>query len=399
MMRRVFQWVTFSLLFAGVAAAAEPVTIGHVETLASDVLSEERTLMISLPASYEGSDSDYPVVYLIDPQTRFHHTTGTLAALARSGHIPEMIVVGIVNTQRTRDLTPEWTGDAPDPEKLGVGRVQMVSTGGGADHFLQFLRNELIPHVEGSYRTTPFRVLIGHSFGGLFAVHSFVTDPDLFQAHLAISPSLWWDNGRTVEEARALFTSRPDLHGYLYLTLADEGGEMLEEFQNMKTLLHYRAPENLSWQAHILDNEDHGSIPLPSVYSGIRAFFPQWQLPPFIQSEGLGAVDRHFAALADEYGYPIHTPETTINNLGYQLLGEEKIDEAIEIFRTNVERFPSSANVYDSLGEALEAADRLKEALTLYTRAYEISKERNDPNLSAYADHRDTLEKKLEGGS
>lgn len=389
---------TFAILISALLATgslfAEPIAIGERETVFSKILDEERALSVYLPASYAGSQAAYPVVYVLDSGTRFLHTVGALESLANSGHIPAMIVVGVHNTNRTRDLTPPWT-KGNGPEDWPEGREQVIRAGGGANTFLRVFQEELIPHVEETYRTAPFRTLVGHSFGGLFAVNAFVTEPDIFDATLAISPSLWWDEGRSVEQAQELFEKKPELSGQLYLTIADEGGDMLEQFRNMTTLLRYRAPGALRWEGHLLDGEDHGSIPIPSVYSGFRFFFPRWRVPPFAQQEGLQAVDQHYASLSSEYGYQISTPEGTINNLGYRALGTEDIETAIEIFQTNVDRHPTSANVYDSLGEAMEAAGRLEEALKLYQKAYEIGQENTDPNLAAYQGHIDAVKNRL----
>lgn len=135
--------------------------------------------MVYLPNNYESSEAAYPVLYLLDARTRFHHTTGSVASLARIVHIPEMIVVAVVNTQRTRDLTPPWKS-----EEKPEDRASVIEAGGDADNFLRFLGEELVPHVDSSYRTNSFRILVGHSFGGLFAVHAFVSEPDLFDAFL-----------------------------------------------------------------------------------------------------------------------------------------------------------------------------------------------------------------------
>ena len=188
--------VCLTLLGMGSARAEEPIIVGSQTSIRSEILDEERPLMISLPAAYRDGESRFPVLYLLDPSTRFHHTTGTLRTLARIGHLPEMIVVGVENTDRTRDLAPEWTrAEIEDDMRATVERA------GGADRFLQFLEDELIPHVESTYRTSPFRVLVGHSFGGLFVVHTLNQRPELFQALLAISPSLWWDDGAIVDRA------------------------------------------------------------------------------------------------------------------------------------------------------------------------------------------------------
>jgi uncharacterized protein len=92
----------------------------------------------------------------------------------------------------------------------------------------------------------------------------------------------------------------------------------------------------------------------------------------------LAAADEHYAKLSSRFGYRIATPEGLINQLGYRLLGAKSTAAAIDIFRTNTERYPDSANVYDSLGEALEAGGRLNEAKIAYARAYSIGTATND---------------------
>lgn len=381
-MMKKWIWCVAGLLAATSAWAADEVlTLGRADGLYSKVLEEDRELIIYLPAGYEASEKRFPVVYLLDARTRFLHTTGTVESLARTGHIPEMIVVGVINTDRTRDLTPEIVHTEAEVEE-GF-RTRARQDGGGADRFLQFLGEELVPYVESRYRTEPFRILIGHSFGGLFAIHAMSQNPELFQATLAISPSLWWDEGEPVNRAQKLFESRPNLRHRLYANLADEAGDMAEQFHRFQALLRYRAPAEMEWKSELLDGEDHGSIPIVSVYRGLRFFFPRWQVPPFARDEGLDSVDAHYAALSESYGFSIPTPEATINGLGYQFLGDD-VERAIKIFRVNVERFPESANVYDSLGEALENAGRLKKALANYEKAAAMAEAQAHPNLAVY---------------
>ncbi len=388
----------FLLLAAAVsatAASAQPIAIGDTTTLRSEILDEERTLLVYLPQGYDTSAERYPVLYLLDGETRFHHTTGTVQSLARSGHIPQMIVVGVTNTDRTRDLTPAWSGeDDPDDN----WNENLLAGSGGADNFLRFLGDELVPHVDSTYRTAPFRLLVGHSFGGLFAVHALTSEPDLFGAVLAISPSLHWDGGMPVERAAELFAARPDFTGHFYVTMADEGGEMMTEYRELQSLLRHRAPAGLSWQARLFDGEDHGSVPIPSVHLALKAFYPRWRTPAFALDEGLKAVEGHFAALSADYGYPVPVPENVVNNLGYRFLGQDKVEEAVAVFESNVERYPGSANVYDSLGEGLEAAGKLEKARELYERAHKMGQEQEDPNTAAYLGHLEAVTEKLSAG-
>ena len=188
--RRFFR-ALFAMLacLVGTASATwdEEIVIGTRHTIKSTVLSEDRKLQIYTPESYVGGVEEYPVLYLLDGPQHFHHTTGGVDFLARNGRVPEMIVVAIANTNRTRDLTPTASAMLGD-QKMG----------GGANTFLKFLCEELGPWVDDNYRTRPRRVLVGHSFGGLFGVHSLITRPDYFHGIIAISPSMQWDDQHTV---------------------------------------------------------------------------------------------------------------------------------------------------------------------------------------------------------
>lgn len=376
------------------AESKTPITIGHFDTVASEILGEQRRLMVRLPPGYETSNVDYPVLYLLDPRTWFDHTTGTIAALERTGEMPQTILVGIINTQRTRDLTPPWTDEASIAAE--EGREDMVALGGGADDFLAFLRDELIPEVEKRYRTAPIRLLVGHSFGGLFVLHALAQEPDLFAATIALSPSLWWDEGRPVDQTRELFRQRPQLEHRLFMTLGNEGGGMATHFDRLRTFLLHEAPPGLEWHAEIIDGENHMSIPLPSLPAALRFSFPRWAVPAYKIEEGLAAVDAHFASLASDFGMPLTTPESTINHIGYLALGRGDLEKAVEIFTANVERYPDSANVYDSLGEAVEASGELGRALELYEKALSMATESGDErSLAAFQAHVDAVREKI----
>ena len=158
MNHRLLPFALVLALTAPVTHAATPITVGERLALPSRVLSEERALFISLPASYARTKQSYPVLYMTDGQAQFLHTLATTAFLARNGLMPEVIVVAVGNTDRTRDLSPSH-----DPK---------AATSGGADRFLDFFEKELIPFVESEYRTAPLRIFAGHSLGGLFAFHS-----------------------------------------------------------------------------------------------------------------------------------------------------------------------------------------------------------------------------------
>jgi len=122
--------------------STKQIIIGDSVSLNSDILNEKREIMIYRPKGYDQENKKYPVLYLLDAEYQFHYVTGVTAFLSEIGHIPEMIVVGITNTDRNRDLTPE----------PGEAQRKRFPTSGGADLFLKFLDQELIPHIESRYR-------------------------------------------------------------------------------------------------------------------------------------------------------------------------------------------------------------------------------------------------------
>jgi uncharacterized protein len=164
-------------------------------TIKSSVLGEDRVILVRTPVGYDANKQSYPVLYMTDGDAHMAHTASTVEFLARNGRMSETIVVGIVNTDRTRDLTPTT------PVQKGATGAPQNPTAGGADNFLKFLETELIPDIEKRYRVRPYRSLAGHSLGGLFAMHAMLTRPQLFNSYVAVSPSLQWDSQVTVKRA------------------------------------------------------------------------------------------------------------------------------------------------------------------------------------------------------
>lgn len=373
-----------SLLFlccAVVAALAQPDAYGRV-AIKSTALGEDRTVLIRTPPGYERNGERYPVLYLTDGAAHLAHTVATIEFLARNGRMPEVIVVAINNTDRTRDLTPT-KASMPRPG----GAPMPFPTSGGADKFLNFIETELIPNIESRYRTEPFRVFAGHSFGGLFALHTFLTRPELFNGYIAVSPTMHWDNHLVSRRAEAFFKDRKELHRTLYLTLANEGGEAKVGFLRFQKILAQQQARKFAWDASLMEDEDHGSVVMRSHYHGLRKVFDGWLLAPDAatgNASGLAAVEAHYQTLSTRFGFRILPPEQLVNQVGYQLVGAKKMDEAIAVFKANAERYPNSANVFDSLAEAYETTGQLELARTNYEKAVQLGQRNNDPALPTY---------------
>lgn len=384
-----------SLMALALQAQPNPIIpIGERFLIRAAPLTEERPILLSLPGSYGTSRDHYPVLYLLDGDAHFTHTRGTLDFLARCGLMPEVILVGIPNTQRTRDLTPTQ-GRIKRPD----GSHGVVAGSGGGEAFLDFIEKTLIPQIEGRYRTQPFRILAGHSFGGLLALHALVTRPHLFQGIIAASPSLGWDEGQPLRGLEEFLQRKPKLKATLFVSMANEEAQDARpnRFDRLQGLLRGTKRESgIAWEARAFPDEAHGSVVLRSHYWGLKKVFEGWRMMVDGRSGaafiGAKEVEAHYAQLSERMGFPVAPPELLLNDLGYLALARNNGAVALELFRLNVARHPKSPNVHDSLGEALEREGHKGEAAACYARALALAEASGDPRRGTYLANRDRLQ-------
>lgn len=385
---------------AAAPPAGDPIVIGRQVVLASDALREDRPIWIHTPQAAGAIPQRFPVLYVLDGRTHFEHVVGIVDFMATVGLVPPMIVVGVPNVsppRRTRDLTPKPT------HQYGADGVtpwrQLYPDAGGAEDFLEFLTDELVPYIDSTHPTVPLRILVGHSFGGLFNVYAFLEQPSVFRGHIVISPSLWWDQQHLVVEAdRFLRDEQPA--GFLHVTTGNEGGAMLASATDFADLLAAEATDSLRWKFTHMERESHGTIPHRSTYDGLEWMFEPWRFTPadgaaFAAAGRVAAIDRRFADISSAYGFAMRPSEPFLNAVGYTLLRRGAAQEAIVIFAENAARFPNSANVYDSLADAHLAAGDLLLARDNYARAWRLAEATGHPNTAYYKQNLDRVNRQL----
>src|SRR5262245_50425493 len=292
---------SLAVLFVILSAAfAQPAT-GTLKkfSIKSTVLGEDRVILVRTPVGYETNKVSYPVLYMTDGDAHMGHTASTVEFLTQNGRISDLIVVGVTNTDRTRDLTP-----VKSSQKNAAGELQFP-TSGGADNFLKFFETELIPQIEKEYRTQPYRIFAGHSLGGLFAVHAMITKPGLFNSYVAVSPSLQWANDEALKRAETFLKNQKELKVTLFVSIGNEPGAIGEDFDKFKALLEKSNIKDFEWQAERLADEDHGSVVLRSHYFGLRKVYADWQTPQDPKSGavlgGLKGADAHYKKLSEKF--------------------------------------------------------------------------------------------------
>ena len=205
-------------------------------TIVSRVLNEKRILRIYVPRGYKESDKSYPVLYHLDADRDDFIRSMTTA---EKHAWPEMIVVGIANTDRNRDMIPMQVG----PRR---------PTSGGADRFLSFFTEELFKYVDKNYRTTPERILFGMSNSGLFTVYALTAKPDAFDAYISSSPTIGWCSDLILSQTGRLFEERDSFDKFLYIIYGDDDSERVTGYvPQFARLIEEKAPSDFRWH-HIV---------------------------------------------------------------------------------------------------------------------------------------------------
>lgn len=258
------------------------IVIGEEFTIRSEILGEDRPYWVYVPASYgdvSAPSRRYPVMVIAGGDRLFHSATGVVQFLSQAKRIPEMIVVAVLHDALerrgpsglwARDMTPTHSLIHYDGTENEIYRLS-----GGGEKYLKFLRDELLRRIDETHRTASFRILAGHSLGGLLAVHSFLSDAAAFSAYIAIAPCMWWDDELMLKRLAALPAAHDAFNRALYLGSAARVPNAKKAQETFWSLLEEKSPAESRHRCrfHYYSDEDHGSVPLISLYDGLLFLF------------------------------------------------------------------------------------------------------------------------------
>ncbi len=380
-MKRTFIFViAFLSQLSSYTQQQENISIGKKEGFYSTLLKENRKLWIYTPnLTSQGADTSkrYPVLYLLDGDAHFYATVGIIQQLSQAngnGVLPEMIVVGIENTNRLRDLTPSSDHTKPNP-------------------FVEFLSKELIPYIDSHYPTAPYKLLSGHSLGGLTAIDILTNHTTLFNAVIAIDPSMWYQNEAFLTQTLHQLPQKSMQGKRLFIgtantmpagmTLSALSKDRSAETQHIRSIFKLDAflkknRNGLLYAEKYYDKDRHNTVPLASLYDGLRFIFDYYflDITPKEFSDTTARLaaklQSHYLRVSEKMGYKNAAPETLINYLAYDALGKKQYTRAKSFFELNTNWYPSSANVYDSYGDYFAAIRDTAHAIEKYKKALSI---------------------------
>ncbi|MGA9365532.1 MAG: alpha/beta hydrolase-fold protein [Bacteroidota bacterium] len=251
------------------AASLPEVQIPGTQSLkiTSSIAGEDYALYVNLPRYYDDKTRVFPVLYLLDAQWDFPLVNAVFGEQYYDGFVPEIITVGITwggknpnyDSLRARDLTPT--------------NVQQVPQSGNGAKFLSFIKKELIPFIDSTYRTKKNdRTLMGSSLGGLFTLYAMFHETELFNRYVLTSPSLGWDNEIIYTYEKAYADQKSQLPVRLFMAVGGyEGG--IASFQKFVDHLKARNYQGLDLQTRVLEGIGHSGSKAEGYARGLQAVF------------------------------------------------------------------------------------------------------------------------------
>lgn len=256
-----------------------------IDTIHSAILKEDRYIWVHLPGKALGISS-YPVIYILDGQIHFDEVNTILRRISKEtgkDAANEMIVVSIGNIwQRYKDYSPTHVRSSPWLDSYSA------SISGGGDTFISFLQNELFPHVQSKYTSSPTRMLIGHSMGGLIAMDILLKHSGMFDYYAVIDPSMWWDEEKLLNESKSILANKTFEKTKLFLAVAntmelDREPSQIKKDTSAKavlirpslTLVDYinnNKQNKLKFDWKYYKEYHHMTVPAPAMYDALKFF-------------------------------------------------------------------------------------------------------------------------------
>ncbi|HTE00837.1 MAG TPA: alpha/beta hydrolase-fold protein [Mucilaginibacter sp.] len=370
----------------------QPIILGRIDTVYSEILKEKRPILVYTPGfdTVYFTKPQYPVLYVLDGDGYFTSLVTMIQHLGlHNGNtiVPQMIIVGIPNTpgHRTRDLTA--IKGSQDP------------TSGGGENFTAFLEKELIPYIDKNYATAPYRTFMGHSLGGLLVINTLLKHPDLFNAYVAMEPSMSFDNDILLAQAGGILKQKDFKGKSLFLAIANTMNPGMDTTQvrtdtgmithhirsilKLKDKLQQYPSNNLRWSYKYYPDDDHPSVTLIAEYDGLRFIFkdnrfprnqPQFQyFDKTIKPDDMRKmIDAHYQLMTKEMGYTVRPDEGSMNQFGYTFLRQKDFERSRMFFQVNIDYYPKNFNVYDSMGDCYLAMNEKSKAMEYFRKALSI---------------------------
>lgn len=349
-----------SLTAAPAQKDGDPVGIGTYRTLHSAILGEDRQLLVHVPADYDRTMLRYPVLFQLYGQQVTNYLADAVMNAERLGNfadIPPLIVVGVANTDRYRDNLPiQADGTSP----------------GGADAFLRFFAEELIPFIDRNYRTKPYRVLVGPQAGAAFGLYALVTRPGLFNASiLRIEnpfPGQPAFRQYFLDKAARFVQGTPRLNAYLRLNVDSGVSPLTVDFaKQLAAIVEGSLPDGFRFELHE-DGPSGDFVPLVGLAPALRSLFAGYSTPASALPDSVEAFEGYYRQVSERLGVELEPPQQSLTLAVDRLIENRRLDAALELVTYELRIHGDTLNALFRLGDINRRLGRPREARDAYQR-------------------------------
>ncbi len=356
------------------------IIIGETVTVPSKHLNKEMIIDVFLPEGYASSTEKYPVLFSC--HCNFLHVSGICADLELKNYTPG-IIVALVRNYNSEYLMPE--------------KIEGYADSGCADNFISFYKDELIPFIDSHFRTQPFRIFYSGGFGGGFCIYTFLTQPGVFNAYIAASPSINYEGGSNfIENNFKSYISKNNYEKkFLYIGI-DNDTMLLPVVEKFMGDFKNANLKGLNWEYHPFLDEEHGSIANRVIYHGLKYIFSEWcNIPPSITEKGVSAIIDYIKNLNENYEYVIGISSFAIWSTAMTFEQKNELIDAIELLKYYLEYSPAAHMFWRKLGKLYEKNDQFELAKNSFETAYQKAVENSSPYLAIFTEDINRIKQKL----
>lgn len=231
-------------------------------TLQSTANGASYEIKVGLPDNYKPAGAKYATIYLLDGKEIFEFVANKCKEISDNQAVKNVLVVSIgYGKDRSIDYTPTKVSDLT----------------GGAPQFMNFIETQLIPKIEQDYNADTSRagrVILGHSYGGLFGGYAFAVNNKTFGNYIMLSPSFWFDNLVALQMEKDNRTINKNKKQLVFMGIgeAENAGRMQAPFEAFyQTLQNNYSDIKLAKNSE--NNLDHLGSRNPNIEKGLNFYF------------------------------------------------------------------------------------------------------------------------------
>ncbi|MEM1321949.1 MAG: alpha/beta hydrolase-fold protein [Bacteroidota bacterium] len=375
-MKRALLLLIACLLLGAETFAQDQYNIEH--TIQSKAFDKERTIKVLLPNRYfRDTTGTFLVTYVLDAQydAFWEMAKQNINYMVDCYMVIPMIVVGIPSDDRGDEFRPPAT------------KLQ------------QHLKEEVFPLIEANYRVKDFRTIVGHSWGGAFVTSTlFSAQADMFDAYIAIGPSIGFRKNWIMQQADSILQTQPQLGKFLYCsngTVGRREKQFRKQVEILDSIITTHANPTLAWATELIEGTDHWSCVIPSFNDGLckmsrNYFTDQTVLEGFADNPQQGLreqIKTFYQQQEQHFGFTFEPSVRYIRFVGDDFRDTENYSAAVDIYQWGLEKAPDNIRLHINLADTydkMEDQALAKAALTKVQNMLEVQKEALEESF--YAD-------------